>query len=180
MELYRRSEDEALSWFQGEIAGLRSGRVKTELIESIPVEAYGSITPLKGLASITVSDARTLVISPWDRNTIPEIERVLTESDLGINPVVDGTIIRIIFATLTEEVRDRTIKILHKKAEEARVRLRQGRDDALRILKEEKEKGEIPEDDFFNDRKELDHMISVSNDTIARTVDQKEVEIRSL
>ncbi|MEX1998023.1 MAG: ribosome recycling factor [Candidatus Andersenbacteria bacterium] len=171
---------ESLAWFQNEVALLRTGRVKTNLVESLAVEHYGARTPLQGLASITISDARTLVIAPWDPSALAAIQKAIIDAQVGVQPVVDGKIIRLSFPQQNEEMRGRTIKQLHKKAEEARVRLRQARDTALALLKKDKQGKDITEDDFYEGKKKLDEMIDQANRQIEALVTGKEEEIRTL
>ncbi|MEX1111938.1 MAG: ribosome recycling factor [Candidatus Andersenbacteria bacterium] len=177
---FESAKQEALEWFQKEIAGLRTGRVKPDLVDSIPVEAYGARSPLKSLASVSSSDARTLVISPFDKGVISDIEKAVTNANLGVNPAVDGSIIRLAFPSLTEESRKQTLKVLHAKAEDTRVRLRQARDEALKTLKEEKEKSDITEDDFYDGKKDLDELIGKANGDIDGIIKKKEEEITTI
>ncbi len=177
---FEQARGEALDWFRNEIVGLRTGRVKTGLIETIQVEHYGARTPLKGVASITLSDARTIVITPWDPTAVPAIEKAVTGANLGVQPIVDGKIIRVAFPSLSEEMREQTVKQLHKKAEEARVRLRKARDESLSQLKTDKQSSDITEDDFYDGKKKLDDMIDEQNKAIAEIIEQKEAEIRTI
>jgi ribosome recycling factor len=179
-DCFAEGKEEALEWFRGELTGIRTGRVKPELVDSLPVEYYGTRNPLKGLASISNTDARTLVISPWDPSAVSAIEKTITEVNLGAMPIVDGKIIRLSFPTQTEEAREQTVKMLHKKAEEARIRLRQARDEAMKILKDEKESSAITEDDFYEGREKLDEMIDAANDEIKDWVEKKEEEVRTI
>jgi len=171
---------DALDWLKGETRGLRTGRVKPDLLEGIFVEQYGTQTPLKGVASISNSDARTIVISPWDPSVIPSIKKSITQADLGVQPIEDGRVIRLSFPSLTEELREQTIKMLHKKAEEGRIRLRRSRDEALEILKKDKSAGDITEDDFYEGKEHLDELIDKANDSIADLIKRKEEEIRTV
>lgn len=179
-DIFEEARLETTQWFRGEIVGVRTGRVTPELVERVPVEHYGSRTPLNGLASISNSDARTLVISPWDSGAAGPIEKALTEADLGVQPNLDGEIIRLVFPSLTEEMRQQTIKMLHNKVEEARVRLRQARDEALKLLKEEKEAGNETEDDFYDGKKKLDEMIDEANAELEKIADKKEEDIKAV
>ena len=179
-QLFTTSKVEALEWLIQETTGLRSNRVQPETVMHIPVEVYGTRSQLQSLASVSSSDARTLVISPYDKNTIQAIEKAITLANLGVMPTVDGQIIRLIFPSLTEETRKQTIKVLHNKAEEARVRLRQARDEGLRHLKQEKEAGKLAEDDFFGGRGELDDLIAQANKEIDQIVTKKEEDIKSI
>lgn len=179
-KVFETSHGDAMGWLRQEVAGLRSGVVKPDTVAGVQVEAYGSRTPLQSVASISSSDARTLVVSPYDKNMIRDIEKAITAANLGVQPTVDSEIIRLTFPSLTEEVRTQTIRLLHNKAEEARVRMRQARDEALKSLKQEKEKGGITEDDFYNAREELDKLIAKANDEISDVVTRKEKEISTI
>lgn len=177
---FSKHQADAMQWLQGELSNLRTGRVTTNLIEGIPIEHYGTRTPLQGLASLGISDARTIVVTPWDPTAMAAIEKALTDAQLGVNPVVDNKVIRLSFPSLTEEMRQTTIKMLHKKAEETRVKLRQGRDEALSLLRKDKEGSTITEDDFYDGRKKLDALIGDANDAIAQIIAKKEEEVRTI
>lgn len=179
-DAFEDSHAEAMDWLRQEIATLRSGQVKPDIVTNLQVEAYGSRSPLQSIASILSSDARTLIISPYDKNMIRDIEKAITAANLGVQPTVDSEVIRLTFPSLTEEVREQTIRLLHNKAEEAKVRMRQGRDEALKSLKQEKEKSTITEDDFYTAREELDKLISKANDEIAGIIERKEKEISTI
>lgn len=182
-EAYKNFEagaEETLAWFQGEAGSLRSGRVSPGIVRDIQVEHYGSRMALPGVASINSLDARTLQISPWDASATAAIQKALTEADLGALPVVDGKIIRLSFALMSEEVRQETVKKLHKKAEEARIRLRQARDEVLTKLTRDRRKGSLTEDDFYNGRLGLNKRIDSANETIEKIVAGKEAEIRTV
>ncbi len=179
-DIFEEARIEAVGWFSGEMVGMRTGRVTPDLVERIPVEHYGSRTPLKGLASINNLDARTLVVAPWDGGAAAAIEKALSEANLGVQPNLDGQIIRLVFPSLTEEMREQTIKMLHKKIEETRVRLRQARDDALRLLKEEREEGSVTEDDFYATKKKLDELINEANAEIEKIAGKKEEDIKAV
>lgn len=173
-------KQEAFDWFGKEISTLRSGRVKPDLVTGIAVEHYGARSPMQSLASVSSLDARTLLISPWDKSAIPAIEKALIQANLGVLPTVDGQLIRLSFQSLTTEVREATIKQLHKKAEEARTRLRITRDEALKTLRKDREESTISEDDFYKGKETLDSLITKANDEIEATLKKKEAEISTL
>ena len=179
-EEFNESKLEAFGWFESEIAGLRSGRVKPAIVEDIAVEVYGSRTPIKAVASVSNMDARTLVVSPWDKSTIPAIEKAIIEANVGVMPTIDGAVLRLSFQSLTEEVRLQTIKALHAKAEETRIRMRKGRDEALKHLKNEKEEGKLSEDDFYGGKKHLDELIGKAQDELQERINTKEEEIKTI
>lgn len=162
------------------IATMRSGRVKTSIVEAVMVEHYGTRVPLNGVASIGVTDSRTVTISPWDPSALPSIQKALVDAELGVQPMDDGKVIRLVFPSLTEEIRERTIKMLRQSAEETRVRLRQGRDEALKMIKDAKQKGDLTEDDFYTGKEKLDDMIGEANDEIETIITRKEEEIRTI
>lgn len=177
---FAEAQDSAQEWFTGEIAGLRTGRVKTNMVADLPVEHYGARTPLQGVANLALTDARTITISPWDPSAIPAIEKALIAAQVGAQPIVEGKIVRLSFPMLNEEMREKTIKTLHTKAEETRRRLRQSRDEALAILKADKQGSDITEDDFYEGKKKLDAMIDEANHAIEATLKKKEEEIRTI
>lgn len=177
---FEESLKEIEEWLAKELVGMRTGRVTPDLVNNIQVESYGSRTPLNGLASVSNSDARTLVVSPWDKGAAADIEKAIVEADLGMQPVVEGEIIRLVFPSLTDEVRESTKKQLHNKAEEARVKLRQARDEGIKMQKEQEKKGDLTEDDLFAGKKSLDEQIGVANASIEAMVEKKEVDISSI
>lgn len=104
---FEEASRETKEWLIKELAALRTGRVTPSLVDKLSVESYGNKTPLNGLASISNSDARTLVVSAWDKGTIPAIEKAIVEADLGIQPVAEGEIIRLVFPSLTDNKNER-------------------------------------------------------------------------
>lgn len=180
METFEQQEQETMEWFQQEITHIRTGRVTPDMVAHVNVEHYGAMTPLNGLASIHNTDARTLAIAPWDKGAIAAIERALTAAQLGVLPIVDGEIIRIVFPSLTEEGRERTVKQLNNRTEDARVRLRQARDEELRKVKDAKEKGTLTEDAFYEGKEKLDEMIARANQHLEELAQKKEKEIITL
>lgn len=177
---FNQAKDEATAWLAEEAAGLRSGRVSTDLVARIPVEHYGTRTPLQGVASIVKVDARTLTITPWDATAVVPVQKALVAARVGAQPMVDGKVVRLVFPPLTEEDRERTVKRLHQLAEEARVRLRVGRDAALKHLREAKEAGTLTEDEFYTGRDKLDELTRAANEVIAALVQGKEKDIRNV
>jgi len=171
---------EALTWWHGEVKSLRTSRVTPGTVNDIPVEHYGTRMPLQGVATVSSLDARTLQITPWDAAAVASIEKALTDAQLGAQPTVDGKVIRLSFGQMSEEVREETVKKLHKKAEEARIRLRQARDESLSQLTHEKKEGDLPEDDFYGGKNELNDRIDAANKQIEALVKSKETEIRTI
>lgn len=160
-----------------ELSGVRTGRANAGLVAGVSVEAYGAVQPLKNVASVSVSDPQTLRIEAWDATLTEAIEKALRESSIGIMPTVDGKVIRLSIPSMTEETRKELIKVVGKKAEEARIAVRSVREDARkRIEKMEKEKS-ITEDDRFSFQEELDETISAANKQIESLAKEKESQV---
>ncbi|OGY79056.1 MAG: ribosome recycling factor [Candidatus Kerfeldbacteria bacterium RIFCSPHIGHO2_02_FULL_42_14] len=171
---------QAIQFFKSELEHLRTGRATPVLVEEIPISAYNTSSPLQQLAHISAQDARTLVIQPWDKSIVNDIEKSLQASSLGIPPVVSGTEIRLNFPLLTEERRKEIVKIVHAKAEETRVRVRTIREQILKTWKEKEREGEISEDAFARLQKVLQKKVDDTNQFIKDIMLKKEKEILSL
>ncbi len=165
-------------WFRGEIALLRTNRATPALVENMKVDYYGTKSPLKSVASISVEDARTLVVKPWDTDSIMPVEQAIRSSDLGVQAIVEKDMVRVIFPELTEERRKSLLKILSDKLEEARVSLRGEREEIWRDIQEKEKEGEISEDEKFRYKDELQKMIDESNKKLQDIADKKETEIK--
>ncbi len=150
---------------QQEFSGLRTGRASAALVENLKVDYYGSVVPLKQIAAIGVSDAKTIEIRPWDKNAIQPIEKAISSSELKLSPQRQGDVIRLIIPPLTEERRQELIKVCRKLAEEGRVAIRNVRQEANGKLKARKDKKEISEDDL---RKLSAQVQKLTDATIAR------------
>ncbi len=137
----------AIEHFRKDLASLRAGRANPAMLDRIVLDYYGQSTPINQLANITVPEARLLVIQPWDKTTIAAIEKAILKSDLGINPSNDGNVIRLAIPQLTEERRKELVKVLRKRAEEARVAVRNVRRDANDLLKNSEKEKLISEDE---------------------------------
>lgn len=133
--------------FKQELSRLRTGRAHPSLLDHLRVDYYGTETPLSQVANVTVGDARTIVITPWEKRMVPLIEKAIMTSDLGLNPATSGEIIRVPLPPLTEERRKDLIKVVKNEAETARVSVRNARRDANNVLKELLKKKEIAEDE---------------------------------
>jgi ribosome recycling factor len=144
---------------------IRTGRAHPSLLDGIRVSYYGADTPLNQMANINVEDARTLSLTAWDRSSIPDIEKAIMKSDLGLNPATAGEVIRIPMPMLTEETRKGYIKQARNEAENARVSLRSARRDANAMLKEMVKEKEISEDD---ERRGQDVIQKLTNDYVAK------------
>ena len=172
--------ERVLVHLKDELMTLRVGRANPIMIENIVVEAYGTKTPIKQLASITVPSARTMLVAPWDKSVVKDIEKAIREADIGINPVNEGEQLRLTVPQLTEESRRELVKSVSEKMEHGRIALRQLRDKAKEaIIKQEKDKA-ITEDERYSLVEKLDEMVKAFNETIKETGTKKEREILEL
>ena len=163
---------QAIEVLREEFVGVRTGRASPALVQRINVEYYGTPTPLQQVAGVSVPDPRSLLITPYDRNAIKNIEKAIQESDLGINPSNDGTAIRLNFPPLTEERRKEMIKVCRDRAEHARVAIRNVRRHSKEEIQKEQKGGSISEDDekrAENDLQKLtDKMVAEVDDMLKR------------
>jgi len=156
---------------------IRTGRAHPSLLDGVKVECYGTESPLNQVASVNVEDARTLTLNVWDRTVIPEVERAILKSELGLNPVTAGEVVRIPMPSLTEETRRIFIKQARSEAESARVSIRNARRDAIANLKNSLKEKEISEDE---ERRAEDLIQKLTNEFIAiieQALEQKESDL---
>ncbi|MCH7717896.1 MAG: ribosome recycling factor [Chloroflexi bacterium] len=145
----------AVEALRRDLATVRTGRASPGLVEQLRVDYYGTPTPLKQLASITVPEARLLTVQPWDKGSLGAIEKAIQKSDLGLNPNNDGTIIRLVIPQLTEERRRELVRVVHKKAEDGRVAIRNVRRDDHEMLRDLLREKEISEDEEHRAQEQL-------------------------
>lgn len=167
----------AIQVVRDEFASIRTGRASPALVEKIEIDYYGSKTPLNQIAGISVPEARMLVISPYDRNALAAIEKAILASDLGITPSNDGSLIRLVFPSLTEERRHELIKIVKERAEEGKVSVRNVRRHAKEEMERLQKEGEISSDDLHRAEKELQHVTDLHTQEIDEMVTHKEQEL---
>ncbi|HHV58776.1 MAG TPA: ribosome recycling factor [Clostridiaceae bacterium] len=166
-----------ISVLKAELNSLRAGRANPAILEKISVNYYGVPTPITQLSNISVPEARVIVIQPWDSKMLKEIEREIQKSDIGINPINDGKIIRLIFPTLTEERRKELIKQVKKSGEESKVAIRSIRRDAMENYKQMQKKSEITEDDLKATEKDIQELTDKYIEEVDKTVEAKNKEI---
>lgn len=156
---------------------MRAGRATPALLDKIMVNYYGTPTPVNQLANISVPEARLLVIQPWDKTALPEIEKAILKSDLGINPASDGVVIRLAVPQLTRERRVELMKVIKKKAEEGRVAIRNIRRDTNDQLKSQQKEGNISEDELKRKQEDVQKMTDRMIKDIDNLLANKEQEI---
>jgi len=180
VDSYKPDFEKVLDNLKGELATLRVGRANPLIVENILIEAYGSKMPLKQLASITVPEARTILIQPWDKAVTKDIEKGIIAAQIGLNPVNEGQQIRLTIPPLTEESRKELTKSVGEKMEKTRIAIRQIRDRAREeIAKKEKAK-ELTEDDRYVMQGKFDDLIKDYNEKIKELGDKKEQEIMTI
>ncbi len=169
--------EKAISALQNDLAAIRAGRANPAILDKVTVEYYGVQTPVQQVGTISVPEARTIIIQPWDASILGEIEKAILKSDVGITPNNDGKSIRLNFPPLTEERRKELVKGISKRGEECKVAIRGVRRDAIEGFKKQKKDGEITEDDL----KELETKIQKLTDKFVANVESiisnKEKEI---
>jgi len=170
----------SIDFFKKDISSIRTGRANPAMLDGVFVEAYGTRTALVGLASISVPEARSIVVTPWDKTITKDIEKAITAANLGINPVNEGDKIRLVVPQLTEENRKELVKKLSEKMETARIALRQIRDEIKEAIEAAFKDKAISEDDKFRFIKELDEEITKQNDALKSIKDKKEEEIMTI
>ena len=172
--------EKAVEVAKEDFAGIRTGRANPGMFSKLLVNYYGAPTPLQQLASFQTPEARTILINPFDKSAMHEIEKTLRDSDLGVNPGNDGTMIRIVLPILTEERRREYVKLAHHKAEEARVSIRNVRRRAKTDLDKLVKDGEVGEDDGVRGEKDLETLTRRYVETVDSLLKGKETELREV
>ena len=165
---------------QNEYLVIRAGRANPHILDRVMVEYYGVPTPIVQMATITVSEARILNISVWDVSQIKNVEKAISQSDIGITPTDDGRTIRLVFPQLTEERRKEIVKEVRKICEETKIAMRNVRRESMDMLKDMKKDGELSEDEFATSEKEVQKLIDKYTGMADNLADKKETEIMTV
>jgi ribosome recycling factor len=179
-ELKKNTEQKmkkTLEALKNDLSKVRTGRAHTGILDHVMVDYYGAQTPLTGVANVTLLDARTIGISPWEKKMVAAIEKAIRESGLGLNPAAMGDVIRVPMPTLTEERRKELVKVVRGEAENARVAVRNLRRDANHVLKDALKKKEVPEDDERRAQDEVQKLTDRHVAEIDKMLQQKEAEL---
>lgn len=172
--------EKAIESLERDFSKLRTGRASTTLVDELKVDYYGTPTPMNQLASISVPDSRSIAIQPWDRNAFGEIEKAIQKSDLGLNPVNDGKLIRINIPPLTEERRKELAKIARKYSEDAKIAVRNIRRDANDALKKKKNEKELSEDEMHKGQEDVQKLTDDYVANIDKVLENKEKDIMEI
>jgi ribosome recycling factor len=169
-----------ISIYKQDLLSIRAGRANPSLLDKISIDYYGQATPLNQAASISAPEARLLVIQPWDANLIPEIEKAILKSDLGLNPSNDGKIIRLVIPQLTEERRQDLTKVVRKNGESAKVAIRNIRREAIDEIKKLEKNKEITEDDQRVYEEDIQKLTDKNIELIDEATENKEKELMEI
>jgi ribosome recycling factor len=167
----------AREWLQSEYTGVRTGQASPGFLDSIRVDSYGTKVPINNVASVGIEDARTLRISPWDSGNISAIERAIMDADLGVGVITDSSGVRVSFPELTGERRASLLKLSKQKLEEARVRVRNAREEQMKLLDNQVKQKEIGEDDARREKDKVQKSVDEANLKLETLYNQKEKEI---
>jgi ribosome recycling factor len=176
-ELAQDGMQKAVERLRKELARIRAGRANPAVLDEVRVDSYGTQMPLKQVATVSVADARLLVVKPYDRNTIAAIERSINNANLGLNPSNDGVVVRVPVPALTEERRKDLVKQAHDHAEDAKIAIRQSRRDANDMLKQGEKDKEIGEDELKRGLDEIQKITDAETKIVDDLVAKKESEI---
>ncbi len=179
LELGRDYLEKAIEHLKKQLLKIRTGKAHPGLLEDIRVEYYGATVPLHQVANLSIQDARTIVIQPWDKNMLPVIEGAIVEANLGFNPMNDGEVIRIHIPPLTEERRKQLVKQARQEGEEARISIRNARHKMLDFIKKEVKNG-YPEDVARRKEKEVEDMVKKFAEEVEKLIEAKEKDIMTV
>lgn len=166
--------------FKNEMKAIRAGRANPHILDKVVVNYYGAETPLSQMANISIAEARLLVISVWDKNALKDVEKAIYSSNIGVTPNNDGNVIRLVFPELTEERRKQLVKEIKTTGENSKVAARNGRRDAIDLLKKLEKDGDITEDDLKNFTKDIDKNLTDTCDELDKLIKDKENEVMSV
>jgi len=160
-----------------ELAGIRTGKATTTVLDGIKVDYYGTPTPLKQVASISAPDPKLLVVQPWEKTVMPEIVKAIQKADLGFNPVTEANVIRIPIPPLNEERRREMVKLVKKFGEDGKVSIRNIRRDIIELLKKAQKDSDITEDEFHQGQKHIQDITDEHITKIEDMIEEKEAEV---
>lgn len=166
-----------LEWLAGEYRSIQTGRATPQVLDLVHIDMYGSRTPVAHAASVTIEDPRTIRVSPWDKMIIRDIEKAINEADLGLSVSSDDQGLRVNFPALTTETRQKLVKLLKERLEEARVRVRSLREDTNKDIDARSKAGEYGEDDRMHYREEMQKLVDLANAELEALFEKKEKEV---
>lgn len=174
----KKGMDEVISRLKDELATVQTGRASAALVDGIIVQYYGNNTPLKQMASILIPESNVIVIQPWDRQAVNDVEQAIRQSDMNLSTINEGTHIRIVLPALTTDRRTELVKMVHSKAESARVALRNLRKDTWDQVQKQEKAGELTEDDRYRYEGDLNKIIDKFNQEVEELTKTKEKDLQ--
>jgi ribosome recycling factor len=176
----KQKMNEIMEHIKTDLSSIRTGRASAALVDSLSVQYYGSTMPLKQMASISVPEPTVILIQPWDKQAIGDVEQAIRNSNLGLSPINEGSQIRLVLPPLTEERREELIKTVHQKAEAGKVGLRTVRKDTWDEVQKQVKSGSLTEDDRYRYEGDLNKIIDQFNREVDEVVTKKESELRTI
>ena len=180
LKLYEDKMEKSLDVLLDEYASIRAGRANPHVLDRLRIDYYGTPTPIQQVGNVTVPEARMIVIQPWEKSLLKEIEKAILVSDLGINPTNDGNVIRLVFPELTEERRKDLAKDVKKKGEGAKVAIRNIRRDAMDSIKKMEKAGDISEDDLKQGEEKIQKITDKMFEKVDKAIETKTKEIMTV
>jgi len=169
---------ETKEWLARELSAVRTGRATPAILDNIKVDSYGAKVPVNHIAGITIEDAKTLRVAPWDKSQVSEVEKAINDAGLGVSVNSDEQGVRVGFPELTSERRDSLRKVVNAKHEEARVSLRSTRDDIWSDIQKKERSDEVSEDEKFRLKEEMQKIVDEANKELDETIERKEKELQ--
>ena len=179
-KIWQEKFERVVDNYNKELSTLRTGRANAALVENIMIDSYGSMIPIAHIASISVPDARTIAIQPWDKSNMGPVEKGIQAANIGLNPVNDGTVIRLNIPPMTEERRKEMVKAMGQITEHARIGVRNVREDIMRDLKRQEDDNLLTSDDLVGEKKDLQEVVDKINQEIKDISEAKEKEIMTI
>lgn len=177
IQKHKAEFDTAIDFYKTDISSIRTGRATPALVDDVLVEYYGQRMHIKELASITAPEPRVVAIQPWDKGAVEPISNAIRSSDLGLSPVVDGNVIRLMIPQLTEDRRKEFVKLLKQKTEETRIKIRKVREEIWEKIQNLEKEGELREDDKFKGKEDLQKIVDEYNKKAEEMEKKKESEL---
>ena len=180
LKVYEEKMEKSIVALLNEYASIRAGRANPHVLDRLRIDYYGTPTPIQQVGNVTVPEARMIVIQPWEKSLLKEIEKAILVSDLGINPTNDGNVIRLVFPELTEERRKDLAKDVKKKGEGAKVAIRNIRRDAMDSIKKMEKAGDISEDDLKQGEEKIQKITDKMIEKVDKAIETKTKEIMTV
>lgn len=175
---FQQELDGVIEWMRREFGTIRTGQAAPSVLDGVQVDTYGVPTPIQQMAAVSIEGAKSLLVSPYDKNQVKQLEKALNDANLGLSIVGGDTGVRVVFPDLTAERRDMLVKLAKEKLEQARISVRKERDHVWNDLQEQEKLGEISEDEKFSDKEEMEDMVKKTNERLEELFKNKEREIR--